>query len=336
MGTFTDDFSQCIAEEVAYELKLGKGYVLFENALTQDTLSGIFASVNMGEYLVNNNFVGVVHAQRMNFHSHTLAVSKDCYDIVTHEKVRAICDNFFDVPYKLSNQRIFETHTKAHMPWHTDNNLQSGNTFKGKHNLPGILFLMYLSDVSDTNPFQLIPGSHKWSAEHDERFFSDNQIERDCADQILTVRAPKGTLVVCNTHVVHRAEPFDKPGFKRLTYLFQVDALSEAYPEHGEKLLINPSFVEDTNPAILTYLGFGLKSTYPTFPDTSVKSMLPQDLWLLQRSIFPKAVQGLFISIIKGVMPSTMLIALKNINPAKWFSKNLSKTEQSNTKKVAA
>ncbi|GAB2580803.1 phytanoyl-CoA dioxygenase family protein [Spirosoma areae] len=323
MGTFEFTFNQCVPAEAADELKDGRGFIIFENALSETTLSRIRATINLNEYLVNNNFVGVVHAQRMNFHSHTLAVSKDCYDIVTNEKVRTICNHFFKAPHKLSNQRIFETHTKAHMPWHTDNNLQSGNTFTGKHTLPGLLFLLYLSDVSDTNPFQLIPDSHKWSAKHNERFFADEYIEQDYADHIVTVRAPKGTFVICNTHLIHRAEPFNRPGFKRLTYLFQVDALSEAHPEHGEKLLINPSFVDDTSPGVLSYLGFGLESNYPTFPQTSVSSMLPHDLWLLQKSIFPKAVHSLLFSVIKSLIPSNALIMLKNINPAKWSFKSL-------------
>lgn len=333
MSIFLSNLSYCNATEVASELKYEAGYVVIEGAIQKEIIASILDTVNMDEYLVNNNTVGVVHAQQTNFHSHTLAVSKECYDIVTNEKIREICSNFFNGPHKISNQRISETRTKAHMPWHTDNNLQSGNTFVGKHTLPGILFLLYLSDVSDTNPFQFIHDSQKWSPQHDERFFSDDYIEQNYADKIVSVRAPKGTLVICNTHLIHRAEPFNRPGFKRLTYLFQIDALSDDYLGHGEKLLINPSFVDDTSPDVLNYLGFGVKSTYPTFPQTSVTSMLPQDLWLLQRAIFPMAIRGLILSLIKALLPSKALIRLKNVNLSKWFSKKLS-TDRLSEQKV--
>jgi ectoine hydroxylase-related dioxygenase (phytanoyl-CoA dioxygenase family) len=318
---FTPDFNRTDTQEIADQLRNKMGYTIFEDAITPETLSRILDIIQVNEYLVNNNWVGFVRSQRTNFLSHTLAISKECYDMVTSEKIIAICQHFFNGPYKLSNQRIYQTHTKAHMPWHTDNNLQSGNTFKGKHTLPGIMFLLYLTDVAATNPFQFVPESHKWSMQHSERYFTDKYIEQNYADKIVSVRAPKGTLVICNTHLIHRAEPFDLPGFKRLTFLFQVDQLSEAHAGHGEKLLIDPSFVEDTNPAILNYLGFGIKTDYPTFPQTSVATMLPRDLLLLYLTTFPKAVRSIATAFAKSLIPESLLVKIKNRNHAKVSAK---------------
>lgn len=321
-ATFTIDFKQYDIDEIAKELKHGKGYFVIENVINEDVVWEIVNTINSKEFLVNSNNVGVVHSNGMSFHSHTLAVSKICYDIITNNRVRSICHNFFDGSYKLTNQRFYETNTKAHMPWHTDNNVHAGNKFVGKHNLPGILFLFYLSDVKDTNPFQLISDSQKWSATHGERYFADKLIEQNHAEEVVTVRAPKGTLVICNTHIIHRAEPFDRPGFKRFTFLFQVDALSDNYIGHGEKLLINPAFVDDISPEVLRYLGFGLKANYPTFPQTSVATMMPDQLWRLQKKIYSSAIRGLLLSIIKRIVPSSILISLKNMNLAKWLSKS--------------
>ena len=320
-NTFTTTFNQVNTIKIADELKHGKGYYIIENGISPEIVSEIVNTLDVDEFLVNNNNVGVVHSNGMSFHSHTLTVSKECYDIITNDKIRSICNNFFDGPYKLSNQRFYETRNKAHMPWHTDNNVQAGNTFVGKHNLPGILFLFYLSDVADTNPFQFISESYKWSSTHKERYFSDNLIAQNHADNLVTVRASKGTLILCNTHMIHRAEPFERPGFKRFTFLFQVDALSDDYVGHGEKLLINPAFIDDTNPAILSYLGFGLESNYPTFPQTSIATMSPDQLVSLQKYIFPKAIHSLLLSAIKGVLPGSVLFKLKNINLQKWFSR---------------
>jgi ectoine hydroxylase-related dioxygenase (phytanoyl-CoA dioxygenase family) len=313
MSVYKSKFDSVLPTEIAHALNVGTGYYVLEDVINEEALPEMLSCFSSKEYLINNNDVGVVRAHSMNFHSHTLAASKSCYDLITDRRIRAICASFFAGPYKLSNQRMFETHTKAHMPWHTDNNLQAGNTFKGKHTLPGILFLFYLSDVSDTNPFQLVSHSHKWSAEHNERFFSDALVAQKHGDEIVTVQAPRGTLVLCNTHLIHRAKPFDSPGFKRTTFLFQVDALSDEYAGHGEKILINPAFIEDTSLEVLSYLGFGMLSNYPTFPQTSVATLLPQDLWSLQKSIVPKAVRGLLKAIIKRVLPGSLFIKLKNL-----------------------
>jgi len=304
---FNSTFNNSDFKIVANELKFGKGYFVFEEALTDQTVSAINSAAPIENLLVNSNNLGYVRAHWAKYLSHTLALSKECYDVVTSENIRSVCRNFFDNPYKISNQRIYETHTKSHLPWHTDNNLQTGNKYKGKHNLPGLMFLFYLSDVSETNPFQLIPDSHKWSEENNERFFTETFIEQNHGDNIVTVKAAKGTLILCNSHLIHRAEPFNKPGFSRLTYLFQVDEMSDEHLGHGERVLINPSFIDDTNPEILAFLGFGSRADYPAFPETSVATMLPDDMFALQKGILPKAFRGLMISLAKNIIPGAII-----------------------------
>lgn len=308
---FTDTFTNVEAEKIAHELKCGSGYHVFEKALSAEAVTALTNVVSSDSLLVNNNNLGYVRAYWTKYLSHTLALSKECYDIITSERIRGICRLFFDNSFKISNQRIYETHTRSHLPWHTDNNLQAGNAYNGKHDLPGIMFLFYLSDVSETNPFQLIADSYKWSEQNTERFFSDQFIEQNYKDDIVTVRAPKGSLIICNTHLIHRAEPFNRPGFKRLTYLFQIDEISTQHEGHGEKILLNPAFVSETSPEILTYLGFGNKADYPAFPETSVSTMLPHDIVSLQKDILPKAVKGLAFSFARRVIPGSIVNAIR-------------------------
>jgi hypothetical protein len=308
---FNDAFNNSEAESIASEIKSGSGYFICESALSAETVTALRNIVPDNELLVNNNNLGYVRASWAKYLSHTLALSKECYDVITSEKVLKICQHFFDNPYRLSNQRIYETHTKAHLPWHTDNNLQSGNAYAGKHNLPGIMFLFYLTDVADVNPFQLIKNSYNWSEQNTERFFTEKFIDQHHKDEVVTVKAPKGTLIICNTHMIHRAEPFNKPGFKRLTLLFQVDEISEDYHGHGEKILLNPAFVSQTTPEILTYLGFGSQSNYPAFPETSVATMLPHDMLMLQKGILPKAMRGLMVALAKSVVPGSVINSIR-------------------------
>ncbi|WP_046576985.1 phytanoyl-CoA dioxygenase family protein [Spirosoma radiotolerans] len=309
---FTPIFNEADPKEIADELRTKKGYRIFEKAIALGTLADIVNKIEIKDYLINNNNVGVVRSSWSNFLSHTLAVSQQCYDIITSEQVRAICRNYFDGPFKLSSQRLYETHTQAHLPWHTDNNLLAENKYKAKHSMPGLVFLFYLSDVSDINPFQLIPESYTWADTSTDRYFSDKYINDNYADQIVSVRAPKGTLILSNSHLVHRAEPFKCAGFRRYTFIFQVDEMSENYAGHGERLLINPAFVNDTSPEVLRYLGFGTRSDYVTLPQTSVSTLLPHDLLLMQKNILPQAFRGLMLSVAKSLIPAVMLNRIRN------------------------
>lgn len=312
ISTFTPEFELSDSKAIADELKYGTGYRIFENALTLPTLEAVEGIGSLEKVLINNNDLGFVRAQWGKYLSNTLALSKECYQIVTSEQILGICRQFFDKPFKITNQRIYETNTKAHLPWHTDNNLQSGNKYKSKHELPGLMFLFYLTDVDKTNPFQLISGSHIWSDQNKERFFTDSFIEKKSTDDIRTIRAPKGSLIICNSHLIHRAEPFNQPGFRRLTYIFQIDEISESHLGHGERLLINPSFVDDTSAEKLTYLGFGSQADYPAFPDTSVGTLLPSDLYALQKQIVPMAIRVLMLALAKRIIPGAMLNKVRN------------------------
>ncbi|KQS27041.1 phytanoyl-CoA dioxygenase family protein [Dyadobacter sp. Leaf189] len=303
---FTPEFESANTQDIADELKNGSGYYVCREAVNAEVLTALMSGLPAFDCLVNNNHLGFVKAYNSNYLGHTLAVSRQCYHIVTSEKLRAICRSFFANPHKLCNQRIYQTHTASHLPWHTDNNLQSGNQFDGKHNMPGLMFMVYLSDVNETNPFQLIPYSQNWSLSNRNQFFQEQFIERNYGKDVVTVRAPKGTLIICSTNMVHRAEPFHKQGFKRLTFLFQVDEISAEHAGHGESLLVNPAFITDRNPEILNYLGFGIQSDYPAFPETSVSTMLVKDIVSLQRTILPKTVKSLMISVAKKVLPGAV------------------------------
>ncbi|MCE7066141.1 phytanoyl-CoA dioxygenase family protein [Dyadobacter sp. CY326] len=309
---FSADFSQADAQSIADEIKNETGYQIFEQALTPEALNGLLESLPSEQVLVNDNRIGYVKAYSSNYFSHTLAVSRNCFDIVTSENIRAICRKYFDKPFRISNQRIYETHTASHLPWHTDNNLQDGNAYKGKHDLPGLMFLFYLSDVGDTNPFQLIPFSQTWSHQNNaERFFKESYIEEHYGEEVVSVRAPKGTLIICNSKMIHRAKPFNNHAFKRLTLLFQVDEVSDEYAGHGENILINTSFVTNRDPEVLDYLGFGMRANYPAFPETSVATMMPRDMLALQKQILPKAIKGLTIALTKRILPGSLVNTIR-------------------------
>jgi hypothetical protein len=310
---FDRQFLEVEASDIVAEVRR-TGYWALEGALRPAFVEAMRNEFEFDRYLVNSNSMGVVCASSQRFVSHCLAASKRAYDVITSRRVMEICRAYFEGPFKLTNQRIYQTHTEGHMPWHTDNNCQSGSELTGKHQLEGLLFLIYLSDVHD-NAFQVLRNSQEWSKAHTGNYFSDQFIEEQHGKDVVSFHGIRGTLFVCDIHTIHRAAPFRKRGFERFTLLFQVDAVSAKFPEHGEKLLVNTAFVDRRDPEVLDYLGFGKPALYPTFPCTTAASMSVRDLWAMQRSLIPMAIRAVVRAWAKALIPGGLLVNIKRL---KW------------------
>lgn len=173
--------------------------------MTTQHVEELLQEIDFNQILLNTNDVGVVTAQNIKFLTHCLAKSKKTYDIITSRKILDICREYFNDTYKLTNHRVYQTSKSSHMPWHTDNNLQVGKQLVKKHNMPGLLFLFYLSDVT-TNAFQYIKDSHNWSHKYNnDIYLSDSFIDSNYSQDILTLPMPKGSLILCDIHGIHRA-----------------------------------------------------------------------------------------------------------------------------------
>ncbi len=307
---YTSAFQKITTDQIVDSLQQ-KGFFVFEEALTEQYMSELLQEVNFDQVLVNNNDVGVVLAKNQKFFTHCLAQSKKAYDLITSPQILDVCKNYFQDRYVLINHRIYQTHKISHMPWHTDNNQQVGRQLDSKHNRPGLLFLFYLSDVT-INPFQLIKDSHLWSHRYDnEIYFSDSFIEKKYQKDIITFSLKKGSLILCNIHAVHRAEPFKDDSYTRTTLLFQVDQVGTNNIGHGEKNLVNTEFLDNLTPEIMNYLGFGYKTDYPAFPNTSVATMTNQDIITLQRQLFPLTLKAISKNFALNLLPGEVLIQIK-------------------------
>ncbi|MFW6296538.1 MAG: phytanoyl-CoA dioxygenase [Halothece sp.] len=308
---YNDSFQRLSADSIAKSVK-SDGFFLSENALSSDYIDSLLQEVNFNQMLVNTNDVGTVLAHHQRFLTHCLAKSKAIYNIVTSPQILAICKAYFDDVYKLTNHRIYQTRYISHMPWHTDNNRQIGNQLTSKHSMPGLLFLFYLSDVTQ-NPFQLVENSQHWSHNYDEIYFNDEFIQRNYGNQILTFPLSKGTLMICNIHTVHRAKPFCDRNYTRTTLLFQVDQVGSHNLGHGEKNLINTEFIDQLTPELMTYLGFGFRTDYPAFPDSSVATMALEDIVTLQKHLFSQIGKAVFKQMAKAILPEEVIIKAKRV-----------------------
>ncbi len=318
---FNLDFSNFNSNQIVDDLKT-KGYFVFEQALNEQYIDELLQEINFNQILINTNDVGVVKAQNIKFLTHCLASSKKAYDVITSSQILEICKRYFNDSYKVTNHRIYQTSQISHMPWHTDNNLQNGKRLSSKHNMPGLLFLFYLSDVTN-NAFQYIADSHKWSHKYDhEVYLSDSYVDSKFKKDIITLPMPKGSIIVCDIHGIHRAEPVQDKNFIRNTLLFQVDQVGSEYVGHGEKNLVNTEYLDNLTPEIMDYLGFGFKRSYPAFPNTSVATMTPSDILELQKQLLPQTLEVLSKNAVKKILPIESIINIKRFI---WSLKSKSK-----------
>jgi Phytanoyl-CoA dioxygenase (PhyH) len=315
---FNLKFTNASTNSIVNDLK-NKGYFAAEEVLEEQYIDRLLQEVDFNYILVNNNDVGVVVAQNNKFLTHCLANSKKTYDIITSRKVLDICKGYFDDNYKLTNHRVYQVNQKAHMPWHTDNNLQSGKQLVAKHNMPGLLFLIYLSDVT-RNAFQYLKNSHKWSTKYDhEIYLSDDFVEKNYKNDVLSFPMKKGSLIICDIHGIHRAEPFQDDNYNRTTLLFQVDQVGSEYVGHGEKNLVNTEYLDNLTPEVMNYLGFGFPRTYPAFPNSSAATLKPQDILALQKRLLPQTIEAFFKYIVNSLLPAEIIINAKRIL---WYLKS--------------
>jgi len=312
---FNPDFLAVKNAEILHAVKT-KGYFAFEGALQDEYIEEMLKEVDFDKVLLNVNDVGVVSTHNNKYLTHCLANSERAYSVITHKKIISICSEYFSDNYKLVNHRIYQTAVKQHLPWHSDNNLQNGKALSEKHEMPGLMFMFYLSDA-DKNPFQFIEGSHKWSKRYNnENFIADSHIDKNYSKDIITFRLKKGSLIICDTHGVHRAEPFNDVNFKRKSLLFQVDEVGSQYVGHGEKNIVNTEYLKDLTPEVMDYLGFGFKRTYPAFPNTSISTMTTQDILVLQKQLLPKALKAVMQNAVRAILPSSAIIHAKKLQ---WY-----------------
>jgi len=260
MNIFTEEFLTFPIEKIQKELE-ENGYFCLENALTKDFISAIFNSVEANRFKVNSNWIGGVYTEQQYYLTHMLAVSPEFYQYVTHEKIRDISKRILGNDIRLKAMRYYETLGGHHMQWHTDN-----KTDKGLVHIPGIIFISYLVDVYD-GEFQYISGSHDWSGTRAYSDYSDEEIKEKYEDRIISFKKSAGSLIIYNTYGIHRAKPFKDRDFVRKSLFFQVDSEMA----NAEPMLINPAFCCNLTDEVRDYLGFGLNSDYPIFPDSKFK-----------------------------------------------------------------
>jgi hypothetical protein len=141
----------------------------------------------------------------------------------------------------------------------------------------------------------------------------DSQISRTLSSrssQIVDFKMPRGSLVIYNTNIVHRAAPIKNRRFERL--FFQVEKKELG----GEPILINTSFLGEMNDETRYFLGFGAKPEYSVFPETN--------LWTCRAKHFAWMLRQMGPPLAKTVDPRRILTPKLKITLKRWLRKNAS------------
>lgn len=262
MKIFNKDFQGVNTDTVVSELLI-KGYFCFPNAVTDVAISAIERDATQSRFSLNKNEVSGVFSEKQYYLTNLLSISKTFYEFATSKLVFDICYKYLGNSFRLKALRYYETYGGHHMQWHTDN-----KTDRGFASIPGIIFIVYVSDVSD-GQFQYIEGSHLWSGEKAYSDYSDQFIEDNYKTKIKDFRLPSGSLIIYNTYGIHRAKPVFNDKFVRKSVFFQVD--NEV--ENSEPIILNAKFITQINSQIEMFLGFGKPCEYRVYPNTSINTL---------------------------------------------------------------
>lgn len=311
---FSDSRRSSNAQDVDIEnivsLLRNQGYAVVPNFASEATVNNILAETAVYKARVNANEPGPVIHGVTQFFTNIISGSQTVCDIMLSPLVMDLCSSYFTDRFELINNRIQTTRANVAMPWHTDNNLLEGGTLIGRHDMPGLNFILYLTNV-DRAPFQLIPDSNHWSLEHPGQYLSDDEIQR-AHYQVVELSPKPGDLLILNTHIFHRASPIIDRKYSRSILLFQVDQVSKDYPNHGEALYVNPGLIRDISPAVMSFLGFSRKRAYPAFPESSIASLGTDKLYDLQLELLKVLPRAVALKILKRILPSNIVTRIKN------------------------
>ena len=270
---FSKEFFNLDFKLISNEIK-EKGFFSFERALTEDFINQIINDVeNCGLSLNNNNVGGVYFTHGSQFFlTHMLAVSKSFFNYCTSEKVFDICTDYFNSEFRLKCLRYYENLGGQNMQWHTDNRFHlKGQLDKGlgrNIKFPGLIILAYISDVDD-GEFQYIRGSHNWSTENKFNDYTLDYINKNHKNDIVGFKKPRGSIVIYNTHGIHRAKPTKNKNFIRKNILLRIDEEME----YSEPILLRTEYLNKIDDKTKLYLGFGKKTGMDMYPNSSLETL---------------------------------------------------------------
>jgi len=269
---FTSAFKNYTPDQVS-EILEKDGYIIIPSAIDTEYVDEACKELQW-KIGFNTNDVGATYT-KYQFFNNILTSSKMMYDIVTAEEILDICEAKFGPVFRLRLNRYYETYNSNKMRWHSDDisipdPVTSSNA---------LIFMVYMGDTYD-GELQLIRNSQSWEREGSYLGYEDKYISDKHADDIITLSLPRGSLMIYDARVVHRAREFESKKNYRQSILFHVDKGTRT----SNKILVNTAYMTNMNERLGMYLGFGMPSEDP-YPVTSVLNLPMRELLKAQLAI---------------------------------------------------
>jgi ectoine hydroxylase-related dioxygenase (phytanoyl-CoA dioxygenase family) len=261
---FSRAFLETPASQIVEELR-ERGYMAFERALDAGVADAILADVDDLKFEINRNVPPNVVIGGQTYANHVFARSRSAFEVVVHERVTGVLREGLGDGFRMVGKRVYETRADHYMQFHSDTAVQPGDPRR----LDAVVFIFYLNDVAQ-GEWEIVEGSHLWG---ETTVGSRANDEALLARPDVTVRRfamPKGSLIVYNGRVLHRARRFKDPGFARRSFFFQVNR----QPKSSEPMLIDAGFIRpDLSEDARMLLGFGKPAVIPPYPASSPQSL---------------------------------------------------------------
>lgn len=281
---FSSNLLKISPDEIVSEINKN-GVFYCEAALTKEFLETLESDVESHKFNINENKPSGIYTLGQYYFVNLLSISQVFYDYLTSDLIKNTCSDFLGKNFRLKALRYYETYGRYHMQWHTDN-----KTDRALADIPGLIFIFYISDVSD-GEFQYIQGSQDLSSHSSYNDYSDEFIAKNFADKVLSFKGPRGSLIIYNTYGIHRAKPSYDSRLVRKSVFFQVDKDIS----NSEPIMLNTAFHKNKDPWVDQFLGIGLQQSYGGFPETcdkylptkiKVKSIIKLTLGLAYNLVF--------------------------------------------------
>lgn len=233
----------------------------FSTEETQDLINSFDYPLSQG---LNNNICGPVYYLQQKFISQSLVHSRPAFNFISGDIFFGLCKSYLEIP-TIKAIRYYETGAGGISMWHHD---EKNNGYTSK----GLIGIIYLNDVlsNEDGPFEYINSTHRTSLEMADSDFFSTKINQRFKENIVTCLGPRGSLILADSSVIHRARPHCN-NFSRKSIFIQVSKLTSDI--YKELILVNPSFLNKDHfqdEMLMNYLGFGLPCEKNIYPPTNI------------------------------------------------------------------
>ena len=263
-AVFSREFLDLPATELVEALRT-VGYVAIEQALNPTVADTILADVDDLVFEINRNAAPNVMAGVQTYANHVFARSRAAFDLVVSERVLGVLREGLGDSFRMVGKRVYQTAADHYMPFHSD----VGKPCADPRRLDGIVFIFYLNDVFQ-GEWEIIEGSHLWGERTVGSRADDEALLARPDVSVRGLKMPKGSLVVYNARLLHRARRFKDKAWRRRSFFFQTNRDAKG----GEPMLVDASFIQPgLSPEARMLLGFGSPSTVPSYPTSSAQTL---------------------------------------------------------------